>query len=141
MRAPRSARPGYRGRPDMTWGKRGNKFGAIAVVSDGERFASKAEFKRYCTLRVEQMAGLIFGLELHPRFRLDVNGQHICDYIADFGYVRKGAVARTIEDSKSLPTLTPECKLKLKLMKACHGIDVLLTGAIAKKRQPKMRAA
>lgn len=91
----------------------------------GRRFASKLEARRYGELRMLQMAHEIDGLECQPRFSLDVNGQHICDYVADFSYIENGALV--VEDAKGV--LTPDCKIKLALMKAIHGIDVKLIKA------------
>lgn len=107
-------------------GRRTNKFHATAVVADGIRFASKAEYRRYCDLRLLERAKRIEALELQPTYALGVNGFHVCKYIADFRYREGGKLI--VEDVKSKATLTPECKIKLKLMKGCHGIDVLLTG-------------
>ena len=71
-----------------------------------------------------EKGGLIRDLEQQPRFRLDVNGQHICDYIADWRYVDMERCCTVVEDAKGV--LTSECRLKLKLMAACHGINVEL---------------
>jgi hypothetical protein len=48
--------------------------------------------------------------------------------VADFRYFNAGRTFPVVEDVKSPATLTPECRLKLKLMMACYGIEVLLTG-------------
>ncbi len=73
-----------------------------------------------------QQGGLIRDLEAHPqpRWSLDVNGLHVCDYMGDFRYfdVERGEVV--VEDTKGI--LTDVCRMKLKLMAACHGIDVQL---------------
>jgi hypothetical protein len=105
---------------------RRGKFNAHPVVADGIRFASKAEHARYCQLKLLERAKHIEALELQPTYALGVNGFHVCKYIADFRYREDGKLI--VEDVKSKATLTPECKIKLKLMKGCHGIDVRLTG-------------
>lgn len=105
---------------------RRGKFNAHPVVADGIRFASKSEHARYCILRLQERAKQITDLEVHPKYALGVNGIHIGFYIADYRYRESGNLV--VEDRKSPATLTPLCKFKLKMMRACHGIDVRLTG-------------
>jgi hypothetical protein len=76
-------------------------------------------------LKLLEKAGQIANLERQIRYHLDVNGVHICDYIADFQYVAGENPLFTVEDCKGFRT--PEYKLKAKLMKACHNIDILET--------------
>lgn len=102
--------------------RKGSKYGAKAVMIDGHRFASKKEAGRYAELRLLQQAGVIADLVLQPRFDLVVNGQKICRYFADFRYTDGGV--DVVEDVKSQGTKTPVYRLKRKLMKACHGIEV-----------------
>ena len=103
---------------------RRNKFGAVRTEFDGQTFASKAEARRYANLRLLSKIGEIADLETQPSFPLVVNGQKVCTYIADFRYrvVATGAVI--VEDVKGGPTATPTFKLKVKLLKALHGISV-----------------
>lgn len=61
-----------------------NKFGAKKVHDDGYCFASKAEHRRYCSLKLRQRAGQISGLTVHPRFTLKgLNGGTIGRYTYD----------------------------------------------------------
>ena len=65
---------------------------------------------------------------MQVRFNLMVNDQKICAYIADFCYEREdkdGVWHYIVDDAKGVET--PEFKLKKKLMKACLGIDILLS--------------
>jgi hypothetical protein len=89
----------------------------------GKRFASRKEGRRYIQLQWMQRAGEIGAIELQVTFSLDVNGIHICNYIADFVYWEKGF--RIVEDTKGVKT--DEYKLKKKLMKAVHGITITET--------------
>lgn len=84
------------------------------------RFASTAEAERYKQLVLLQQAGAILGLILQPRFRLEVNGVHVCDYVGDFEYRERGE--RVIEDVKGF--VTREFQIKQRLMKAVHNIEV-----------------
>lgn len=68
--------------------------------------------------------GSISQLNLQPRFRMVHNGVKICDYVADFSYQEGGEFV--VEDYKGV--LTPEYKLKKKMLLAFHGIEVRETG-------------
>lgn len=117
----------------MFWrGRNNNKYGAKPVVDHGLRFDSTGEFKRWCDLVMLQKAGNITDLKRQVSFDLAVNGVEICRYIADFVYSEHlplhGISQRVVEDFKSKATMTPIFSIKRKLMKACHGIEVRLTG-------------
>jgi hypothetical protein len=89
---------------------------------DGITFDSKAEYRRYLMLRSKQQKGQITDLKCHVPYLLEVNGQKVCKYIADFTYYENGTPV--VEDVKSRPTRTREFVIKKKLMRAVHGIDV-----------------
>lgn len=101
---------------------RRSKYGAIPTVVDNVRFASKREAAHYESLKVLFHYGKIASLELQPRFRLEVNGELICTYVADFRYVDLLSLKTIIEDVKGMKT--PAYRLKKKLMKAIHGIEI-----------------
>lgn len=90
------------------------------MVIDGRTFDSQKEGERYRHLKAEQLAGRIGGLRCQVRFAIRVNGVRVCAYVADFVYVR-GSV-RIVEDVKGLRTAV--YKLKARLMKAAHGIEI-----------------
>jgi hypothetical protein len=94
------------------------------TVVDGHRFASELEARRYQELRLMERAGEIASLTLQPRFKLVVGESLICTYVADFRYLDLKQHVFVTEDAKGV--LTPEFKLKAKLMKACLGIDITL---------------
>lgn len=88
---------------------------------DGYTFDSKKEARRYLDLRAEQEAGSISQLRCQVEFPLTVNGQHICDYVADFVYYRDGV--RVVEDVKSKVTKKlPVYRIKAKLMAALGNL-------------------
>lgn len=91
---------------------------------DGLRFDSKREAKRWQDLELRRKAGAIACIERQKRYSLGFNGEHICDYIADFVY-REHGIATVVEDCKGFRTQV--YKLKKKLMKAIYGIDILET--------------
>lgn len=102
--------------------KRPSKYGAVATVVDGVRFASKAEAKRDAELQLLARAGRIIGLKRQPRYELKVNGVKVCTYVADWEYVEKpthgGPTVTIAEDRKG--ALTPAFKIKWALAKALH---------------------
>ena len=103
-------------------------YGNKKVTIHGIKFDSKWEGERYLYLKSLERAGVIKDLELQVRFNLMVNDQKICAYVADFCYSREdkdGVWHYIVDDAKGVET--PEFKLKKKLMKACLGIDILLS--------------
>ena len=103
-----------------------SKYGNTRVKVDGIAFDSKGEAAHWQLLRLRERAGEISDLKRQVAFRLDVNGQHICRMVPDFAYVEGGR--QVVADFKSPATITPEFKLKCRLMKAVHGIDVQIVG-------------
>lgn len=89
---------------------------------DDIRFASKAEGARYRELKLMESAKLLRNLELQREFKLQVDGQLICKYRADFSYECCGSGLLVVEDVKGVRT--PEYKLKAKLMLAIHQIKI-----------------
>lgn len=98
------------------------------------KFDSKKEAARWRILQArtklrEGDHDLIIKLQHHTVFPLEVNGVHICNYEADFTYVIPGYRPITdilvVEDVKSAFTRkNPVYRLKKKLMKAIHGIEI-----------------
>ena len=98
------------------------KYGAVKTKLDGFTFASKLEARRWGELKMLERSGAISSLQRQVPFAMTVNGHHVCNYISDFVYVIPTTGERVIEDAKGV--LTPEFRLKAKLMEACHGIVV-----------------
>ena len=91
--------------------KRANKFNAMPTTVDGIRFASRREAKRYSQLKLLERAGTISNLELQPRYNINVNGEYIGFYKADFRYFEDGC--RVVEDTKGMKTPLYRWKKKL----------------------------
>lgn len=111
-----------------------SKYGAVRTTIDGVTFASKAEARRYCELRLLEKAGEIRGLKVQPKYPLVFmpgagrRSVNVGTYIADFWYLALDAQTRTeapvIEDVKSKPTKTPIYRLKKKMVEAIYGITI-----------------
>jgi hypothetical protein len=105
-----------------------SKYGNKKVVVDGIKFDSKWESERYLYLKSLEKAGRVRDLQLQVRFQIVVNGEKICTYIADFQYEKEtadGEWESIVEDAKGVETA--DFKLKKKLMKAVHGIEIFLS--------------
>lgn len=100
------ARPKYRNKKTMV---------------DGKKFDSKLEARRYCQLIRLQECGIISNLKCQVRYPLEINGQLICHYVADFSY-RDIDQKEIVEDAKGVRTR--DYIIKKKLMLAIHGIRV-----------------
>lgn len=105
---------------------RRNKYNAQRTEAYGLMFASKAEAKRYCELRILLTSGEIFELECQPKFKCVVNGAKVCNYIADFRYTDRATGEVVTEDVKGVKT--PVYKLKKKLVEAIYGITITEIG-------------
>lgn len=106
---------------------RATKYRSVKTEINGVVFASKAEASRFLELRALESSGAISGLALQPSFEilpaitLDGKKQRAIKYTADFEYL-DALGNRVIEDVKGMPTR--EYRLKRRLMKQVHGIEV-----------------
>lgn len=108
--------------------RRPNKYFAKKTVAMGLKFDSKWEAERWGQLKSMERAGIVTQLERQIKYDLTINDVKICDYVADFRYLLEeedGMFKLVIEDAKGFQT--PEFKLKKKLMKAIHNIELLLS--------------
>ena len=103
--------------------KRRRKFGNKPIQIGTDKFDSRKEARRWRELLIMQRARLISDLKRQVRYKIEVNGLHVCTYVADFTY--KLGSQTIVEDAKSPITRTHAVyRLKAKLMKACHGISI-----------------
>jgi len=94
----------------------------------GFTFDSRWEAERWGQLTAMERAGAIRDLERQIKYDIVVNGEKICRYIADFRYKEveeDGSTKEIVEDAKGVETA--DFKLKKKLMKAVHGIEIKLS--------------
>lgn len=92
------------------------------VEVDGIKFQSKREAGRWVLLRDRQLKREIFFLQRQVKFRLEVDGVHITDYIADFVYYTTLGGSRVVEDVKGF--VTDAYEMKRRLMRAVHKITI-----------------
>jgi hypothetical protein len=107
----------------MTW--RRNRYFAKKVVVDDILFDSIGQSQRYGELKILQAGGKIKNLVCEPAYSIDINGHHICIFSPDFKYTDVTTGQEVVEDFKSPATAKdPVYRLKKKLLRACHGIEV-----------------
>ena len=90
----------------------------------GILFDSAAESRRWQELTLMERCGDISDLQRQVIYKLVVNGQLICRYVADAVY-RDFDGKIVVEDTKSEVTRKlPVFRIKAKLMKALYGIEI-----------------
>lgn len=98
---------------------------------DGIKFHSRKESVRYSQLKLYEKGGLIKDLRLQVAYelipKLEINGktERAIKYIADFVYTDTVNNKEIVEDVKGM--ITDVFKLKYRLMKQIHNIDIKLT--------------
>ncbi len=99
-----------------------NKFNAKPTTVAGIRFDSRREAAFYQELLLRKKAGEIHGeIEIHPVYKIDVNGKHVCKVELDFVY-KDTMERRHYVDVKGF--YPPLSRLKHKLLFAVEGIRV-----------------
>lgn len=92
---------------------------------DGETFDSKAEADKWLELTLRQRAGEIANVRRQVSYDLVVNGLKVCRYVADFVWVEDGrTIVADVKGYKGGGSYRV-FRLKLLLMKAVHGIDIV----------------
>ena len=95
---------------------------------DGIKFHSRKESLRYSQLKLYEKGGLIANLRLQVAYelipKLVINGktERAIKYVADFVYTDTVSKVEVVEDCKGFKT--DIYKLKYRLMKHIHGIDI-----------------
>jgi hypothetical protein len=102
-----------------------SKYRNVKVQVDGYTFDSKHEAQHYQELRLREKSGEIHGLTVQVPFRLfcpckDGTNAAICEYVADFVYIEKGA--QIVADTKG--HLTAIYKLKRRWLAEQEGIVI-----------------
>jgi len=92
---------------------------------DGLVFDSAKEARVYQELKVRERLGEIEQLQTQVPFRLAVNGEHVCAWIADFTWVVRATGEFITADCKSAFTKKlPVYRLKAKLFRSCYGWSI-----------------
>ena len=100
--------------------KDGRIKGTKRKTVNGIEFDSTREARAYQDLMLMQVAGQISGLRRQVPFQIIINGHHICEYRADFVFMRDGR--QVVADAKGFRTEI--YRLKRKMMLAQYGIEI-----------------
>lgn len=99
------------------------------VAVDGEKFASKKQYARWCQLKMLEQAGKVSNLqrevpfELAPGVTLSGKRKPSLRYYADAVYEEDGVTV--VEDTKSdITRRDPVYRIKKHLMKSVLGIEI-----------------
>jgi hypothetical protein len=98
---------------------------------DGIKFHSRKESVRYSQLKLYEKGGLIKDLrlqvsyELIPKMVINGKTERAIKYVADFVYIDTVNDKEIVEDVKGM--ITDIFKIKYRLMKQIHGIDIKIT--------------
>lgn len=101
------------------------KYNNKKTIVDGIKFDSQKEARRYGELMLLVKTGQVKELRLQVRYPIVVNEVKVCTYVADFVYLDLFDGKRIVEDVKGVKTAI--YRLKKKLMKAVHNINILET--------------
>lgn len=114
--------------PSIDKRKKPSKYRNVRTFVDGIGFHSKREAEAWTYLKRRENAGEIRDLRRQVAFQLfgsTENGKQvspICIYIADFTYTETKTGRYVVADAKGC--VTALFRLKAKMLKASHGIDV-----------------
>jgi hypothetical protein len=101
-----------------------SKYHNVKKTVDGIEFDSTKEAHRYRELVYLQKAGEITDLRVQPELELIAsNGEIVGVYRCDFCYLPRTG-ARIWEDVKAEASRTTVYRLKIRLVRACHGITI-----------------
>lgn len=106
---------------------------AKRVEVDGIRFASKKEAARYQQLKLLEKAGDITHLEVHPKFKIVINGSPLRyprtpkgkrgrEVIAEMDFAYFQGQQRVVEDTKGIDETVS--RLKRALVQHIYGVEV-----------------
>ena len=110
-----------------------SKFKAVRTTIDEITFASKGEANRYKELKFLEGVGSIQSLVLQPKYPIDLYGEHVCDYVADFEYIEDGKIIA--EDFKGVRTAV--YLLKKKLFNLVYGDTHIHRETTARKKRKR----
>ena len=108
-----------------------NKYNNKITELDGIKFHSRKESVRYSQLKLYEKGKLITNLRLQVAYelipKLVINGktERAIKYVADFVYYDTVNKCEVVEDVKGM--ITDIFKIKYRLMKKIHNIDIKLT--------------
>jgi len=109
--------------------KKPGRYGASKrFVNSFGAWDSKAEYERFLYLKDLENKGTIQNLETKVKFSFDYNGVHIGKFSPDFRYNIGPHVV--IEDFKGGFEVSRDFPLRVKMLKAFFGLDVVIVKSV-----------
>ena len=108
----------------------GSKYGSQKIQEDGFTFGSKIEHEYYQLLKLQQRAGLIKHIDVHPTVTLSGGIRWKLDFMVYHGIVNNGKIE--LIDVKGFET--EGFRIKRKLFDAAHPLAPLI---VVKKKGGK----
>lgn len=102
--------------------KRKNKYNNLLTEYKGVKYHSRLEARYAALLDIREKAKEVENIKRQEKFPLEVNGEKIGTYIADFSFFDKAQKVNRVVDIKGVET--DLFKIKKKLVKAIYGIDI-----------------
>jgi hypothetical protein len=94
------------------------------TMVDDILFDSIAEARRYTELKLLEKGGAITDLQLQPKYVFEFRGIRIGSYKADFRYKLPHSSTPIVEDVKSEASKTQMYRLRKRMLRAFHGIEL-----------------
>lgn len=111
--------------------KKRPKYGNVKVEYDGHKFDSKLERETYIELRLQERAGIIADLDVHPAYQFfDTDfftgrPARVTRYTPDFRYRVVATGAIEVVDCKTWSSKTPRYQLVKRWMLIRFGIRII----------------
>jgi hypothetical protein len=102
-----------------------NKYRNKKTVVGGLLFDSKKEASYYTQLMWRKKAGEIKEIMLQEKFKVEIEGKHICYYLADFVIVYPDGRKEVIDVKSEITKKNPVYRLKKKLVEALYKIKII----------------
>lgn len=101
-----------------------SKYKNTKVEFDGIKFDSKKEAEYYGILKLKKQKGMIAAFTRQERFKIVINGIHVCTYVSDFVEHDLHGGKKVIDVKSDFTRKMATYRLKKKLMKAVLNIDI-----------------
>lgn len=105
-------------------GKPANKYHAKESVFKGVKYDSQREAEFAECLDLLAKIGEVSDVKIQVPYKIEINGQLICRYVADFVVTYSDNRVEVIDVKSPYTAKLPVYRLKKKLMKAVLGIEI-----------------
>lgn len=101
------------------------KFNAVAIVVDGERFDSLKEARFFQELKIRERIGEIENIQRQPEYMMTRDGIVIASFRPDFRFTVRGSRQWSVVDVKGgKATRTEAYSLRKRFVESQYGIEI-----------------